>query len=384
MKNLVTQKQLAFQWVATLVLLALAVLSGSCSRDPEAAPAKTEVTVEPGTFNVAHPELFKLATVQTRSLPAQLTANGTVDPDITRTIHVTSLGSGRVVDLRARLGDYVKKGQTLLVISSPDLASANADYQKAHADEELAQKALARNQELYSHGALAAKDMEEAQDTEEKAKVDMQAAAEHVRVLGGDPDHSSSLINLRAPVSGTIVEQNVAGFEGIKSLDNTPNLFTIADLSQVWVVCDVFENDLGQIRVGDPAEIRLNAYPDRAFHGTVSDISRVLDPNTRSAKVRVVLPNADGTLRPGMFAVATLHSRKLRDRVVVPSTAVMRLQDKDWVFRKETASRFRQVEVHTSGVTPDGLQSLQSGLNPGDEVISDALQFSTAMSEQKE
>ncbi len=139
-----------------------------------------------------------------------------------------------------------------------------ADYQKARADEELSRKALDRTKELYSHGAMAAKDLELAQDTEDKAKVDVQTAAEHVRVLGGDPDHPSSLIELRAPVSGTIVEQNVAGFEGIKSLDNTPNLFTIADLSQVWVVCDVFENDLGEVHAGDAAEIRLNAYPDRA------------------------------------------------------------------------------------------------------------------------
>src|SRR5258707_5516852 len=104
----------------------------------------------------------------------------------------------------------------------------------------------------------------------------------------------SSMIELRAPVSGTIVEQNVSGFEGVKSLDNTPNLFTIADLSQVWVVCDVFENDLGDVHLGDTAEIRLNAYGNRIFSGKVTNISQVLDPNTRSAKVRIVLANADG------------------------------------------------------------------------------------------
>src|SRR5579862_8627737 len=104
-----------------------------------------------------------------------------------------------------------------------------------------------------------------AQDGEDKAKADVQNTEQHVRILGGDPAHPSSLIELRAPVAGTIVEQNVSGFEGIKSLDNSPNLFTIADLSQVWVVCDVYENDLSQIQVGDSAEIRLNAYPDKVF-----------------------------------------------------------------------------------------------------------------------
>src|SRR5262249_40642935 len=151
---------------------------------------------------------------------------------------------------------------------------------------------------------------------------------------------------LRAPVSGTIVEQNVAGFEGVKSLDNTPNLFTIADLSQVWVVCDVYENDLSEVQLGDSAQIRLNAYPDKLFDGRVADISRVLHPNPRSAKVRIVLPNANGLLRPGMFATANFRSQKLHRRVVVPATAIMRLQDKDWIFRREGQDRFRRMEVH--------------------------------------
>jgi cobalt-zinc-cadmium efflux system membrane fusion protein len=364
-------------------VFAFVLLGASCSRDTVAAPTKEQVNLEPGVYRVSDPDVFKLAKVESRSLPTELTANGTVNTDITRTIHVTSLGSGRVVDVKVRLGDFVKKGQILLTISSPDLASANADYHKALADETLARKALDRAQELYSHGAMASKDLEAAQDTEDKAKVDVQTAAEHVRVLGGDPDHFSPFIELRAPVSGSIVEQNVAGFEGIKSLDNTPNLFTIADLSQVWVLCDVFENDLGEVRVGDSSEIRLNAYPDRVFRGKVADISRVLDPNTRSAKVRIVLSNRDGALRPGMFATATFRSRKLHDRVVVPATAVMRLQDKDWVFRKEAPNQFRRVEVHAANATADGSQVLEDGLHSGDEVIADALQFSTAMAGQK-
>ena len=235
---------------------------------------------------------------------------------------------------------------------------------------------------LLSQGALAQKDFEVAQDAEDKATLDVQNTEHRVRVLGGDPDHPSSIIELRAPVPGTIVEQNVAGFEGVKSLDNSPNLFTIADLSQVWVVCDVYENDLSEVHFGDLSEIRLNAYPDRVFQGKIADISRVLDPNTRSAKVRIVLANPEGSLRPGMFAVATLRSRKSVPRVLVPSTAVMRLQDKDWVFRKEATNRFRRVEVHTLGTTPDGLQQIGDGVKAGEQVVAQALEFSTAVAEQ--
>jgi cobalt-zinc-cadmium efflux system membrane fusion protein len=189
---------------------------------------------------------------------------------------------------------------------------------------------------------------------------------------------------LRAPVSGTIVEQNVAGFEGVKSLDNTPNLFTIADLSQVWVVCDVFENDLGLVNVGDAAEIRFNAFADQVFKGAVSDISRVLDPNTRSAKVRIVLANSKGLLRPGMFAVATFRSRKLHPVLVLPTTAIMRLHDKDWAFRKEASNRYRRVEVQTSGGSSDGWQEVRNGVKADDEVVRKALDFSTAVAEKKE
>src|SRR5262249_39679615 len=152
---------------------------------------------------------------------------------------------------------------------------AAADYQKARADDDVARKALDRAQLLYDHGALPEKDLQVAQSTSHKAKVDLETAGRRVTLLGGDPNHPSPIIELRAPVSGTIVEQNVAGFEGVKSLDNSPNLLTIADLSQVWVLCDVYENDLAALRIGDAAEIRLNAFPDRPFQGKVGDISRV-------------------------------------------------------------------------------------------------------------
>ena len=367
--------------VTSLLLAALAV---SCTRETKAAPTKQEVVLDPNLFETDQPDLFKTIAVTTRQMPTTLTANGSVTPDVNRTIHVTSLGGGRVVDLKVKLGDAVKKGQTLLVISSPDLASAFSDYQKAQADERVAKKALDRAQLLFDRGAVAEKDLQVAQGTEDKALVDVQTAEQRVRVLGGDPAHPTPLIDLRAPVPGTIVEQNVAGFEGVKSIDNSPNLFTIADLSQVWVVCDVFENGLGDVHLGDSAEIRLNAFPGRVFKGTVADISRVLDPNTRTAKVRIVLGNGDGALRPGMFAVATFRSRRLRPSLVVPSTAVMRLHDKDWIFRKEGSNRFRRVEVQATGATSDGMQEVRDGVKADDQVVLNALDFSTAVAEKKE
>jgi cobalt-zinc-cadmium efflux system membrane fusion protein len=373
----------SFHFVLATALLGLIAVGLGCSNDTPAAASKPLVTLDPDVFEAERPDLFKTARAITRALPTVVTANGVVSPDVNRTIHVTSLGSGRVVDLKVKLGDTVRKGQTLLVISSPDLSGSFADYEKAKADEQLARKGLDRTQMLYDRGAIATKDLEVAQDTEDKAKVDLEAADHRIRILGADPDHPSPLIELKAPVSGTIVEQNVAGAEGVKSLDNTPNLFTIANLSEVWVVCDVFENDLGAVHLGDSAEIRLNAFPNRVFKGKVADISRVLDPNTRSAKVRIVLPNPDGSLRPGMFAVATFRSRTTTDRVVVPATAIMRLHDKDWVFQKIAANRFRKIPIEADGLAPDGMQEIRSGVKAGDEVVTNALEFSTEVAEKK-
>lgn len=370
------------RWSTALLAASCLSLALACSNQTKAAPTKAEVTLDPDVFNMEHPEFFKLAAIETRNLPVLLRSNGSVTPDVNRTIHVTSQGSGRAIDLKVRLGEYVHKGQLLLVISSTDLGAATGEYQKNRADEELSRKALERAQLLYSHGALADKDLQLAQDTEDKAKVDLQTAEQRVRLLGGDPEHPSQLIELRAPVAGTIVEQNVAGFEGVKSLDNSPSLFTIADLSQVWVVCDVYENDLSSVGLGDKAEIRLNAYPDRIYRGKVVDISRLLDPNTRSAKVRIVLPNPDGSLRPGMYASATFRSRKLQPRMVVPSTAIMRLQDKDWVFRKEDGPKFRRIEAQVVGSLTDGMAEIDGTLKPADQVVINALEFSAAAAEQ--
>ncbi len=162
--------------IPVAILLAALTTALGCSRDTPAATSKPPVTIDPDVFTADHPELFKTAKAELRKLPTQVSANGVVSPDVNRTIHVTSLGAGRVVDLKAKLGDSVQKGQTLLVISSPDLAGAFADYQKAKADEALSHKALDRAQMLYDRGAIATKDLEVAQDAEDKAKVDVETS----------------------------------------------------------------------------------------------------------------------------------------------------------------------------------------------------------------
>lgn len=231
-------------------------VSTGCSRESKVnasasdpAPVKIETAPDPSVIEVDHPEQFPLVKVEARSARNELMVNGVVAPDVSRTVPVNSLSGGRVIDIRARLGDDVTAGQLLLRIHSTDLSSAIADYQKAQADELLARRSLERAQLLFSHGAMAQKDLQQAEDIEEKAKVDVRTAAERIRILGGSLDQLSPIIEVKTPVSGTIIEQNTASGAGVKSLDNSPNLFTIADLSYVWVLCDVYENNLAQVHL---------------------------------------------------------------------------------------------------------------------------------------
>ena len=365
----------------------LLLLSASCSRNSDAnAPApqvKVEEAPDPTLVEIDHPERFALTEVRTRKAYGELRLNGVVAPDVARTVPVLSLAGGRAVDIRARLGDDVKKGQVLVSISSPDIAQAFADYQKFQADELLARQQLARSQTLYDKGAIPQRDLEAAENAENKAKTDLQTALERLRILGADPNHPSPVIEVRAPVSGTVVEQNVAGGGAVRSTDSSPNLFTIADLSQVWVLCDVYENNLAQVQVGDFAEVRLNAYPNRLFRARVINISRVLDPATHTAKVRLELDNPDGLMRAGMFVTATFRSQTERTALAVPSTAVLRLHDRDWVFRSEGGGKFRRMPIQAGPVAPDNSQEVLSGLSPGAEVVVDALQFSNAVGENQ-
>jgi len=363
---------------ATLVL-ASCILQAGCGAkgdtDPAAGappPTVVEQEADANVVKVAHPEQFPVtAAVEHRSAP-ELNVTGVVNPDVSRTVPVVSLASGRVAEIHARLGDTVTKGQLLLRVLSADISGAFSDYRKAVADQTLAKAQLDRATLLLSKGAIAQKDVEVAQDAANKATVDVETAVEHLRVLGADVTNPSSLVDIHAPVSGVITEQNVTAAAGVKTLDNSPNLFTIADLSRVWVLCDVYENDLPSVRLGEFAEVRLNAYPGKVFRGRVSNIGPVLDPTIRAAKVRLELQNP-GLMRVGMFVTATFQGQRKEMRAAVPADAVLHLHDRDWMYVPVGASKFRRVEVTAGAMLPQHMQEIVSGIQPGQKVVSNAL-----------
>jgi membrane fusion protein, heavy metal efflux system len=231
---------------------------------------------------------------------------------------------------------------------------------------------LDRSKLLYEKGAIAQKDLEVAQDADVKAQVTVETAMEHLKVLGADMTHPSSIVELHAPVGGVITDQQVTIAAGVKTLDNSPNLFTISDLSHVWIMCDVYENDLTFVHLGQYADIHLNAYPNLVLHGRVSNIGPVLDPNIRTAKVRLEVENP-GMLRLGMFVTATFHGMTEQLHASVPASAIVHLHDRDWVYIPLGNSQFRRVEVVSGKMLPGGQQEVLSGLEPGQQVAADAL-----------
>jgi cobalt-zinc-cadmium efflux system membrane fusion protein len=220
--------------------------------------------------------------------------------------------------------------------------------------------------------------VEQAEDTEKNAKADVTAAEEQLKILGVDKNHPSSILNVYAPISGVIVAQNVtnAAAAGV-ALSGSATALTIADLSRVWVVCDVYENDIPKLQLGQEAKITISAYPDRPLAGRVSDIGPILDPSLRTAKVRIEVANP-GFLKLGMFATATFTSRARETHAVVPSNAVLHLHDRDWVFVPAGGSQFKRTEIRAGKTLSGSRQEILSGLEPGQQVVTNALLLETA------
>jgi cobalt-zinc-cadmium efflux system membrane fusion protein len=358
----------------TLALAGFAAGCGESKGDSKAeAPPATKVEHEQdvNVVTVDHPEQFPLFTAIEHAATTQLVATGVVSPDVAGTVPVISIATGRVVEVNARLGDTVKKGQLLMRVQSADIAAAFSDYRKAQADEKLAGVQLERAKLLYEKGAFSLNDYQTAEDVENKAKVDVETAAEHLRVLGSPLDHPSGIVDVYAPVSGVITDQQVTNAAGVAGL-GSPNPFTISDLSHVWILCDVYENDLANVHVGETAEVRLNAYPDRVFRGRIGNIGPILDPNLRTAKVRIEVENP-GLMRIGMFVTATFHSEKKEMRAAVPADAILHLHDREWVYMPAANKTFRRVEVTAGETLPNNMQEIITGVGAGQQVVTNAL-----------
>ena len=366
--------------LATAALLALSGCNGKQQGDPSPPAAKVIQVPDMNLIAIDEHDLakFPLVTAEKVDIATELKATGSVNPDVSREVPVITLANGRVVDIKARLNDEVKKGQLLFRVQSPDVTNAFDAYLKAVNDEQLANKADVRAKDLFDHGAISQAMLEQADDTERDAKADLDAADQQLQILGVDKDHPSSVVDVHAPISGVIIAQNItnAAAAGV-TLSGSATAFTIADLTEVWILCDVYENDIPKLALGQEASIRLNAYPDRPVAGRISDIGPVLDPQLRTAKVRIQVRNP-GFLKLGMFATATFTGRHSESHATVPADAVLHLHDRDWVFVPAGGNHFRRTEVHAGQVLSGNRQAVLSGVESGQQVVSNALLLETA------
>jgi cobalt-zinc-cadmium efflux system membrane fusion protein len=374
-------------WSKPAICLIVCLLLTACEKKfnpADGAPpsAQTLPIGDMSLVTIEKPDQFPLVAAGQMEAPAELKVNGSVNPDPSREVPIISLANGRVVDIKARLGDDVKKGQLVMKVQSPDITNAFDAYLKAANDEQLTRKAYERAKDLFDHGAISQGMLEQAEDGEKDNQADLTAAEGQLDTLGVDRNHPSNVVDVRAPISGVIIAQNVtiAAAAGV-NLSGSATALTIVDLSSVWIICDVYENDLQKISLGESAKIRVNAYPDKELTGRISDIGPVLDPSIRTAKVRIEVPNP-GMLKVGMFVTTTFESKTKQIHTIVPASAVLHLHDRDWVFVPAGGKQFRRVEVAPGDVLPGNKQQILSGITPGQQVVSDVLQLETALEAQ--
>jgi cobalt-zinc-cadmium efflux system membrane fusion protein len=378
-----TKKRISASAAFVLAVFASLALSGCKEKEKgSGAPPPAQVIhmadMNLVTIDANDVAKFPLTAATQIETATELTATGAVFPDINREVPVISLANGRVVDIKTRLDDNVKKGQLLIKVQSPDITNAFNAYLKAANDAHLAHRAFVRADDLLKHGAISQAQLEQAEDTAKDAQADLSAAEQQLRTLGVDKNHSSSVVNVYAPISGVIVAQNVtnAAAAGV-SLSGSATAFTIADLSTVWIICDVYENDISKLQLGQDAKIKFNAFPDRPLTGRISDIGPILDPALRTAKVRIEVRNP-GFLKLGMFATATFTSKTKETHAVVAAEAVLHLHDRDWVFVPTGGNQFKRTEVHAGRRLDGNLQEILSGIQPGQQVVKNALLLDTA------
>lgn len=374
-------RNLIFATGSVALLLSVGCDKKSDPKDEAPPPLKVEQAQDVNTVHVDHPEQFPLVAAATQMTASTMNVTGQVQPDITRVIPVISLASGRVVAIYAHIGDFVKKGQKLFTVQSNDIEGAYSDYRKAVADEALAKVQLDRAKLLYSKGAVSQSALEIAQDTEDKAVVDVQTSAEHLRLLGAkDLKQPSGAVDVFAPATGVITEQNIVQSAGVKTLDNAPNLFTIANMDDVWIVCDVYENQLPNLSVGQNATIHFSGYTDKVVTGRISEIDPILDPTIRTAKVRVQVRNP-GFMKIGMFVTASFVAQKQEPHVVVPASAIAHLHDQDFVYVAKSNGNFALTKVVSGAMAGDNLQVVQSGLSAGQQVATNALELQSTVAQ---
>ena len=311
--------------------------------------------------------LIKTTKVELQPVADTLDLAAKVQSDPARVVHVFPPAGGRVTAIQVTPGERVRKGQTLAILQSSDIAGARADYEKARIEAERSARDLKRASLLYEHQVMPEKDYLDAQAAKQTADAELARTRQHLSLLGVPLEGSSDQLHVTAPRGGVVLDIGAAAGEFNKALDAQQPICTIADLDHVWIVADVYEKDLATVRPGAPVEITVSAYPGRVWRGKINSVSGALDPTTRSAKAKIVLLNNDLLLKPEMFASIRLK-RGQHDAIVLPTSAITHEGNTASVLVRNSDDKFETREVKLG---PGNGQRVEvaAGLNSGEQVV---------------
>ncbi|MGH7528704.1 MAG: efflux RND transporter periplasmic adaptor subunit [Gemmatimonadales bacterium] len=312
-----------------------------------------------------------------RAAAGVLEATAQIEPAANRMAQLGSRVAGRVAAVRAAEGDRVRAGQEVAVIESPEVGQAKADYLTALASTKFARETADRERTLFERKISAEREWRQAEAEAVRAEAEKEAAETRLHALGlSDHDlealeserHYTSTVSVRSPIAGVVSARSASLGQVVEPADA---LFEVVDLREVWLVIDIYEQSISQVRVGQRVEVSTAATGDRVFTGTVARVGAVVEPQTRTVKIRVVLANSDGALRPGMFASARLQGTLMpagRSGLFAPSSAVQRDGDDTIVFVPVGAGVFARRAIKVGESAGQWVQ-VQEGLIEGDSVV---------------
>jgi cobalt-zinc-cadmium efflux system membrane fusion protein len=367
------------RWSTLLVSAALAAASAGCHKSQAAAePAGPQPP--PGEVWLSQQQVLdakiEVKPVTEEDVDDTILTSGRVALDDLRSGHVFSPVTGRVVRIAAQLGQWVKKGDALATIESPDIGSAVSDVHKAEADLIAAQHDYQRKKDLFEQKAGSAADLEASEDNYRKAKAELERARQKQTLLRvGNADAVTQTYTLPSPIDGEVLLRNInPGIEvqGQYSGGATQELFTIGELDKVWVLADLYEMDISRVHVGTPANVTVVAYKDKVFKGQVDWVSGMLDPSTRTARVRCTFDNPDKLLRPEMYATVQI-SVDQKKALAIPRNALLRLGEYKVVFiqvgDEPGRVRFQRIPVDVDEGESSPWLEVKHGLEAGQKIV---------------
>ncbi|MCA1572218.1 MAG: efflux RND transporter periplasmic adaptor subunit [Chloroflexi bacterium] len=366
------QRALGVGAVAALLALGAWALLGETrspsaeAESPEEHAGEAEDLVVLDSIGMAAAGL-RIATVSAGGV-SQHVASGTVTYNLNRVSLVAPRAEGRVVRVLSDLGRSVGAGQPLALLESSEVGALRGDLDRARADLEVSRAALERERALYERKITSRRELEDAEAEYQRAAADLRAAQAALRALGAGASGQGAAFAVASPIAGVVVTRRATPGQVAGPADT---LFTVADLDPLWVELDLYEKDLGEIRAGQRLALTTTAFGDSTYDGTITYVGQIVDPRTRTIKVRAEVANPGGTLRPGMFVTARIRDVVQPDLLTVPGTAVQVLEDRDVVFVPVGANRFRATPVMLGERFPDGRVAVTAGLRAGQRIVAE-------------